>query len=73
MLTFVNINVIINYMKIETTQLKTFTNFGKMKNISRQRIHILVQDGKFDTIEIDGVKFIVLNDKAIKYNKQFIK
>lgn len=60
-------------MKIETTQLKTFTNFGKMKNISRQRIHILVQDGKFDTIEIDGVKFIVLNDKAIKYNKHFIK
>ena len=58
-------------MKIDTDTLKTFSNFGKMKNISRQRIHILVQDGRFDTIEIDGVKFIVMNDKAIKYKKQF--
>lgn len=58
-------------MNIETSKLKTFTNFGKMKNISRQRIHIAVQEGKFDTIEIDGIKFIVLNEKSMKYKKQF--
>ena len=57
-------------MKIDINKLKTFSNFGKIKGISRQRIHILVQDGKFDTIEIDGVKFIIMNDKAIKYKKQ---
>ena len=57
-------------MKIDIDTLKTFTNFGRMKKISRQRIHILVQDGRFDTIEIDGVKFIIMNDKAIKYKKQ---
>lgn len=57
-------------MKIDINSLKTFSNFGKLKNISRQRIHILVQDGRFDTIEIDGIKFIVMNDKAIKYKKQ---
>lgn len=58
-------------MKIETSKLKTFTNFGKMKNLSRQRIHIAVQEGKFDTLDIDGIKFIILNDKAIKYEKHF--
>lgn len=58
-------------MKIETSKLITFTNFGTMKGISRQRIHILVQEGKFDTMEIDGIKFIVLNEKAIKYEKKF--
>jgi hypothetical protein len=57
-------------MKVNTEILKTFSNFGKMKSISRQRIHILVQNGRFDTVEIDGVKFIIMNDKAIKYKKQ---
>jgi len=57
-------------MKIDSRELKTFSNFGKLKNISRQRIHILVQDGRFDTIEIDGIKFIVMNEKATKYKKQ---
>lgn len=57
-------------MKIDTSKLKSLPNFGKMKGLSRQRVHILVQDGRFDTIEIDGVKFIVLNDKAIKFKKQ---
>ena len=60
-------------MLIETSELKTFTNFGKLKKISRQRIHIMVQEEKFNTVEIDGVKFIVMNEKAIKYKKQFIK
>ena len=57
-------------MKIDINTLKTFANFGKMKNISRQRIYRLVEAGRFDTIEIDRVKFIIMNDKAIKYKKQ---
>ena len=60
-------------MLIETSKLKTFTNFGKLKKISRQRIHIMVQEEKFDNVEIDGVKFIVMNEKAIQYKMQFIK
>jgi hypothetical protein len=58
-------------MKVEISKLKTFTNYGKMKGISRQRIHILVNAQRFDTIEIDGIKFIVMNEKALKYEKQF--
>ena len=57
-------------MKIDTEKLKTFKNFGVMKNISRQRIYRLAEAGRFDTIEIDGVKFVIINDKAIKYKKQ---
>ena len=57
-------------MKLETNSLRTFRNFGKMKNISRQRIYRLVEAGRFDTIEIDGVKFIIMNEKAIKYKKK---
>ena len=57
-------------MRIDSNKLKTFPNFGRMKNISRQRIHKLVEAERFDTIEIDGVKFIIMNEKAIKYKKQ---
>ena len=57
-------------MKTDINKLKTFSNFGKLKGISRQRTHILVQEGRFDTIEIDGVKFIIMNDKAKKYKKR---
>ena len=58
-------------MKTDISKLKTFANFGKMKSISRQRIYELVDEGTFDTLEIDGVKFIVLNEKALNYKKQF--
>jgi len=71
MLTVVVILLIFITMKIEINKLKTFANFGKMKNITRQRIYKLVEAGRFDTIEIDGVKFIVMNSKAINYKKKF--
>lgn len=57
-------------MKIDTSKLKTIPGFGKMKGLSRQRIHILLKDMRFDTLEIDGVKFIILNDKALKFKAQ---
>ena len=57
-------------MKVELKKLKTFSNFGKIKNLSRQRVYKLVESGKFDSIDIDGVKFIILNQKATKYKKQ---
>jgi hypothetical protein len=57
-------------VKIDTSILKTIPSFGKMKGLSRQRIHILLKDKRFDTLEIDGVKFIILNDKALKFKAQ---
>ena len=57
-------------MKIDTNKLKTFPKFGKLKNLSKQRVYQLVEIGRFDTIEIDGVKFIIMNEKALKYKKQ---
>jgi hypothetical protein len=57
-------------MKMDLKALKTFNNFGKMKNLSRQRVYKLVEAGKLDSLEIDGVRFIIMNQKAIKYKKQ---
>ena len=57
-------------MKIDTKLLKTIRKYGDMKNISRQRIYKLVEAGKLDCIDIDGVRFILMNDRAINYKKQ---
>ena len=57
-------------MKIDSKALKTIKNYGDTKNISRQRIYKLVEAGKLDSLDIDGVRFIIMNDKAIKYKKQ---
>jgi len=57
-------------MKMDITKLKTYPNFGKAKGISKQRVHQLVAVGRFDTIEIDGVKFIIMNEKAVRYIKK---
>jgi hypothetical protein len=57
-------------MKIDTNKLKTLPKFGKLKNLSKQRVYQLVEIGRFDIVEIDGVKFILMNDKAVKYKKQ---
>jgi hypothetical protein len=57
-------------MKIEIDKLKTIQNFGKLKDLSRQRVYQLIEVGRFDTIEIDGVKFIIMNKKAVNYKKQ---
>jgi hypothetical protein len=41
-----------------------------MKKLSRQRVYKLVESSKLDSIDIDGVGFIIMNEKAIKYKKQ---
>ena len=50
-------------------EYKTISNFARLKGVSKQRIHELVELGRFDILEIDGVRFIVLNEKAANYRK----
>ncbi len=57
-------------MNIDSEKLKTVKKYGDMKFISRQRIYKLVEANKLDSIDIDGVRFIIMNEKAIKYKKQ---
>ena len=55
---------------VDITKLKTINNFAKMKNISRQRIYKTLDSNKFDIVEIDGVKFVYLNEKSKSYKKK---
>ena len=58
-------------MITDISKLMTPPNFIRMKGISKQRVYILVKDGRLDILEMDGVKFIVMNEKGMNYKKQF--
>ncbi len=54
---------------IDISKLKLVKNYAISKGVSRQRIYELLKDERFDTITIDGMTFIILNEKAAKYRK----
>ena len=59
----------INLSKIDCSNLRTPTNFAKEKSVDRKYIYQLFAKEILDYIEIDGVKFVFLNQKAIRYKK----
>lgn len=52
---------------IDISTLKTPINYAKQKGVSRQRVYLMMQEGKLDYIEIDGTKFITLNKTSKDY------
>jgi hypothetical protein len=52
---------------IDITKLRIPINFAKDKGVSKQRIYELIGLNRFDVLEIDGTKFIILNKKALEY------
>jgi hypothetical protein len=52
-----------------TQNLKTPAKFAEMKNIARTFVYKLIEKQEIDYAIIDGVTFIVMNEKAKNYNK----
>jgi hypothetical protein len=52
---------------IDINNLRTPFNYAKDKGVSKQRIYELMGMNRFDVVEIDGTKFILLNKKASEY------
>jgi hypothetical protein len=52
---------------IDITKLRIPIKFAKDKSVSKQRIYELIGLNRFDVVEIDGTKFILLNKKALEY------
>ena len=46
-----------------------FSTFAKLKNINRNMVYQLRDSNSIDTIKIDKVEFVIMNDKAKKYQK----
>ena len=55
--------------KIDPKILQTPTNYAKEKDVDRKYIYELIKKDVIDFVEIDGVKFIYLNQRAKDYTK----
>ena len=57
-------------MQVETENLFTITNFGLQKGIVRQHIYRMLEAGKLNGVEIDGVMFIIKDELSDNLERQ---
>ena len=54
-------------MNVNIDKLLTVSNYANLKEISRQHIYRLVDNQELTMIKIDGVNFILLDEKALDF------
>jgi hypothetical protein len=57
-------------MQIDSEKLITVTNFAKQKGLARQHVYRLIDSGLINSIEIDSISFVVLDEKAENFQRQ---
>lgn len=57
-------------MQVETENLLTVTNFAKQKGMARQHVYRLIEAGTLNSIVIDGIVFVLIDDKAGNLRRQ---
>lgn len=54
-------------MKVNIEKLLTVSNYAISKGISRQHVYRLVDNQELTLVKIDGVNFILLDEKALDF------
>lgn len=57
-------------MLIESNKLQTISNFASEKELTRQHIYRLIKNGEINQVVIDGIKFVLLDDKAVQFERK---
>lgn len=57
-------------MNLNIDNLITISNYATRKDLSRQHVYRLVNNGELTMVEIDGIKFILLDEKAVDFVKK---
>lgn len=57
-------------MKVNIEKLLTISNFSESKGLSRQHVYRLTEKGELTLVIIDGIKFILLDEKAEDFVKK---
>ena len=51
-------------MLLNTEELLTIANFASLKQLSRQHVYRLIESNEITKVEIDGVLFILQDEKS---------
>jgi len=57
-------------MQVETEKLLTVTNFAKQKGLTRQHVYRLIAAVSLTSVVIDGIVFVLNDDKAENLQRQ---
>lgn len=57
-------------MLINTEELLTIANFASLKHLSRQHVYRLIDSDEITKVEIDGVLFILQDEKARNFERK---
>ncbi|MDZ7720663.1 MAG: hypothetical protein U5K72_17735 [Balneolaceae bacterium] len=57
-------------MQIDSNKLQTISNFADEKNITRQHVYRLIKGNEINSLKIDGVLFVILDEKAKSFQKK---
>jgi len=57
-------------MKIETEKLLKVNSVVKEKEITAKYVYVLIEKGVFEGIKIDGVQFVIKDEKYKQYSKK---
>lgn len=57
-------------MLINTEELLTIANYASLKQLSRQHVYRLIDSNEITKVEIDGVLFILLDEKARNFARK---
>ena len=62
--------MLIKKKNIDVRKVKTARHFAQEKRIDRKWVYPLIDQDVIDYVEIDGVKFVYLNEKSKNYKKK---
>lgn len=57
-------------MKLEIERLRTFSNYAISRKVTRQHIYRLKEERSINTVQIDGVWFVLLTEKEHEHEKK---
>ena len=60
-------------MRIDSNKLSTVSNFADEKGFARQHVYRLIKSGEINSIDIDGIIFVILDEKADSLDRKRAK
>ena len=60
-------------MLIDPNNLCKISTFASKKDLSIQHVYRLIESGELNSIKIDGVQFVILDEKAKEYQRKRVK
>ncbi len=57
-------------MNINIEKLITISNYALLKKLSRQHVYRLIANNELTAVQIDGISFVFMDEKALGFERK---